>query len=950
MKNFWLLILLLLFGNTYSQKRIFYSIDEKDHLPSNEIYDMVQDAQGFIYIGSTAGLHVYDGYTFKKLYNKKQMSVSVSNLTIDTHGQVWCQNFSGQIFCVRNDSMHLIVELDNSLATYSNYIIKDDNIWVYNNPSLLKFDSKGKLLKKIKVANNAHQVSIFNAPNNKIRLIILDSSYVQELDESKNHLKKIFDNNNFRHRTLVYSFDSLNYILVEKNPQREYFVYQMGHSDYRLIKKIQPGALANLIYGIEVIGKELCILTSNGVFIYNIEMPNNKPIHWLQGESVSGMIVDKEKNIWFSTLSNGIKVFSNKEIYVIDKNSFPFSSTNFTAMDINQLGLFFGNREGEMFSMRNNKIEKINTRLEALNKHISTVVAKDKSVYFASGGVAAIEPNGKLIDYKILPYVRDIAVSDSAIHVVSNQSHIEINRNTQTFSIKKEMNGRKQAYNPITNETYLLTVEGVQYHKDGVYGELKYKGNRIFANSICYHDSIIWIASLSEGLLGFKNKRCQYAFSKVNLLKSNFIQGIYAEKKYIWVVGENELIKIDYKNNRIVQMDNSILDDKTLLNVIKVWNDTIYLATQSGIFFFDSRKQGKENQSLNLNVLAIMAGKKTYSGKHFFSIPYSENEIKVNVKTISHTYKNNIVYRYRVKGLSYDWIQVQGAENVITLSNLPPGHYTFEVQALSKNQYSKTDILSFSFRVNRPLWRSIIALMVYFILITLVIYLIIKSHFNKIQKRTLQKQLISEYELTALKAQMNPHFIFNGLNSIQDLIAKKDTEKSNEYLSKFGNLIRKILDYSKKTLISIQQEIDVLNLYLEIEKLRFGDEFTYQFHYDNSIDLDIHIPSMILQPIIENSVKHGLFHKKGKKQLDIYFTNNETYIECVIIDNGIGRKKANEINERNRVKHKSFAMNAIQNKIQILYGKKKNHIQIVDLYDNDMPMGTKVIVHFFVDS
>ena len=180
---------------------------------------------------------------------------------------------------------------------------------------------------------------------------------------------------------------------------------------------------------------------------------------------------------------------------------------------------------------------------------------------------------------------------------------------------------------------------------------------------------------------------------------------------------------------------------------------------------------------------------------------------------------------------------------------------------------------------------------------------------------------------------MNPHFIFNALNSIQYLVIQGDTDNSYTFISKFAKLLRKTLKYSDKDFIEFEQEVQMLELYLSLEKLRFKDDFDYRIE-TNEID-DILIPPMLIQPFVENSLVHGLLNKKGHKQLDLTFHLDE-FLTCEIVDNGIGREKAGEIKTKQNAKHESFAVQAIEKRLEILKEKFGEDIGFyyVDIEEN----------------
>lgn len=206
-----------------------------------------------------------------------------------------------------------------------------------------------------------------------------------------------------------------------------------------------------------------------------------------------------------------------------------------------------------------------------------------------------------------------------------------------------------------------------------------------------------------------------------------------------------------------------------------------------------------------------------------------------------------------------------------------------------------------------------------------------------------------EYEvlasnLKALQSQMNPHFIFNALNSIQTLVLKGETTSSYTYINRFASLIRKTLDFSEQKLVSLSEELKLLEDYLALEKLRFRDDFDYRLEADGLPELEI--PPMLLQPLIENSLRHGLLHKEGKRELLIAFTLEAKSLHCLIRDNGIGRAASREINQRQRGEHKSFATGALQKRFNYLskdYGDQIG-FEYIDLIENGEARGTEVRV------
>ena len=223
-----------------------------------------------------------------------------------------------------------------------------------------------------------------------------------------------------------------------------------------------------------------------------------------------------------------------------------------------------------------------------------------------------------------------------------------------------------------------------------------------------------------------------------------------------------------------------------------------------------------------------------------------------------------------------------------------------------------------------------------------------RMELEETKKRLALEKLYKNSELKALKSQMNPHFIFNVLNSIQEYILSNQKNLAGDYLGKFADLIRSYLHYSEIGEITIKEEVANLNLYLELEKLRFEDSLTYSITVKDAhlID-DYKIPTMIIQPYIENALNHGLLHKEENRLLKISIKAiSSKIIECIVEDNGIGREKSKKIKTNRKNKHKSFALKATGERLKLLNTDKKEKIGVVikDIIKNNKIEGTIVII------
>ena len=230
-----------------------------------------------------------------------------------------------------------------------------------------------------------------------------------------------------------------------------------------------------------------------------------------------------------------------------------------------------------------------------------------------------------------------------------------------------------------------------------------------------------------------------------------------------------------------------------------------------------------------------------------------------------------------------------------------------------------------------------------YILLIVLLLVIVGSMllYRSSQQKKIANQLLA---LKSLRSQMNPHFIFNALNSVNSFIAKNDERAANKYLSDFSKLMRQVMENSKYDLVTLQSEMDILGIYIQLEHFRFSDKFDYEFLVDESIDIeDIEIPPMLVQPYIENAIWHGLRYRETKGFLTIELKANDSFVEFIITDDGIGRKKSQALKTKNQKETKSTGMKNIETRLNILNEVNKMALK-VDVSDKDVASETGTIV------
>ena len=372
--------------------------------------------------------------------------------------------------------------------------------------------------------------------------------------------------------------------------------------------------------------------------------------------------------------------------------------------------------------------------------------------------------------------------------------------------------------------------------------------------------------------------------------------------------------------------------------------------SSSGLIVFDPDAlwSSTSNPTTKVIVQEVRINGNTYSGNTRsggaadYWLPRGPRIVDVRFQALTYPTDRQVNYSYRIGHEDERWIEI-GKNNFVTLPELPFGKTTVEIKA--GNAISTAPVNRLNFVVPTPIYAYWWSLPVFALFIALLLFLVYRWRVNQIRKRAEEKM---ELELSALRSQMNPHFMFNSLNSVKAYIVQAKPEVAADYLSQFAHLIRRILQNSREKLITLQEEIDTLELYINLEQFRVNHAFDYIQEITQNVDARaVLIPPMLLQPFIENAIWHGLMHKKENGKLRLSFVREEDQIVCTIHDNGIGRHRSQEMQNISAKKHKSLGMGITQNRVDLMnrlnaYGIT---IEVIDLKDlTGDALGTKVVI------
>jgi ligand-binding sensor domain-containing protein len=338
---------------------------------------------------------------------------------------------------------------------------------------------------------------------------------------------------------------------------------------------------------------------------------------------------------------------------------------------------------------------------------------------------------------------------------------------------------------------------------------------------------------------------------------------------------------------------------------------------------------------------------------------YNQDVFSFNFAAIDYANPEDNRHFFMLENYDDSW-RPAGSVLLANYFNIPPGKYVFRVKASnSRGVWAEKKI---NIIILPPWWRTWWAYCIYGLLLFAMVFAAYRFQKRRIvlaeRRRTHQlrkeKQLAelqrqkTELEMQTLRAQMNPHFIFNSLNSINRFILQNERAQASEYLTKFSKLIRMILQNSQASLITLDSELESLDLYLNLEALRFNYHFDYKISVPKDLDVSaLHVPPLILQPFVENAIWHGLMHKEEKGQLDIEISEEDKHLYFKITDNGIGRKKASELASKSATKHKSMGLRITAHRITMLQNAEtlESPVTINDLVNADgSAAGTEVVI------
>jgi len=928
----------------------------RDGLAGSNVYAAIQDKEGFIWFATETGVSRFDGVHFKNFTIEDGLPDNeILNLFCDSKGRLWmmpfrktiCYYYKGKLYTQKNDSILKQLQVTGNifgmaedrngrlalLEAYAVHLLKDTSI------KKIQFSSPFQAWASSFTSIAVNDSGIINILSSKGVFTVYD-------EKLKEPVKTTLTTPSIGHAMIGPSFfideqeNNITITFIRDGQTR-----RIGQSP----KHLNFSVLKNGLFSDN---------THDGAFIYSANEISFKE-HHLPGRSIANVFRDNENNLWFCTQREG--VYKLNSPYVSNKT---FKSNEGKVLSVHSLlkykeNLWVGAEEGYLFtySVNSNNIEvkkstgsfhQIKVLLES-NKKDLLIGGQSRLTSISSG---TLIPEGSLKDIRPA-FGNNILLSTSTGTWLINTDNL----NKITTRITEAVwQGRTTTAHYSKDTFYIGTLDGLyKTHNE----------NKIFAGdedallksriaSIREtNDGTLWIATYDQGIVAYKNKKVLMNISKAQGLTSNICRNLFLHKNDLWVGTDNGLNKITIDSNKYRITKYTVADGllSNFINAIFVDDSLVYVGTPDGVSYFEDKKISQHAPCILRLTDIVVSGRSIDADSTNFILKRRDNNIRFEFSGISYRSGGEITYRYSLDGLDTGWHTTK--ENFLNYPTLLPGNYTMKLQAINKFGI-ESEVISIPFLIKKFWWEKLWIRVLGGILLLGMAGIFMNHRIRHVRQREKEKtslrEQISMLEQMALKAQMNPHFIFNSLNSIQHYVVDKDVIGANKYIAGFSKLIRLTLDNSAKQVVTISEEIDYLSQYLELESMRTSGKFTYSVKVDPEVLKNGYtISPMLLQPFIENSIRHGIpYRNDSDGHISISIEEYDKGLRFILEDNGVGRTMSKTYKSNNAIEYQSKGIALTEQRIHLINKDKKEKISlaITDIIKDDIVEGTRVIMNY----
>ncbi len=713
---------------------------------------------------------------------------------------------------------------------------------------------------------------------------------------------------------------------------------------------------------LEFLNDSTLIITNHSGYLVSYDL-NKKSFREFQvdglGMKYTGVFKDKDGNFWLSN-NDGLTKLSVK----------PFEEI--LIPQLNSRSIFW--------AIPDNKGNNISYFIGGKNAYKNTISEITKGIITAFDGPKWKITYDKFTNQYLYPKSDKILIKYNASTKKTEEIELEKRTEYYDFLCKEneyivsysdqiviyDKNGNKKVSYPIpskeikkfpypghdlsTGKDSMIYLYGAQYifiidRKSGNSEFIEING---ISNITGLHEvnGVLWLANTYDGISKFTYEKTDGKYISKSVLEKDkhftAEQSTIDENGIIWMSVYSGIKGFDTKSEKIIYSLDGKYNFSKMDEPIYITTDFLFTSTENSFIKID--KNQKKYELLDIQLTSIDVANKSKMIDSSLRLSSKESTINFTWNTIYFGPYNQLSFYTKLEGWDNNWVY-QGNDQSVFYPHLPYGDYEFKVR-VEGPKISEIKTLS-TFIIKTPWWKTKLFFAFLLGVLILSLYCLYKWRVRSALSKSKTEKKIAELELKALRAQLNPHFIFNSLNSIKRLIQKNENPQAIEYLLLFSSMIRNVLDLSDKQEVPLSEEIEFSEQYLKMEKLRFMDRFDYSIEIEDRIELDlISLPPMILQPHLENSLWHGimpLIDKKGYLKLSVYRKENDIIIS--IKDNGIGRIASAKINDENKeYKHnaKGSSMSIDRIKLNALIRQHDIEVTILDKVENEIPQGTEI--------
>lgn len=934
-----------------AQEYSYRRYDIKDGLAGSTVYFMLQDKEGFIWFATETGVSRFDGTSFKNFTTKDGLpDNTIIRIFEDSRGRIWlspfknalCYYYKGKIYNQQNDSLLKKIHLSGDVVLredkYRNILLIDGTNFYYINPT----DNVNRIGQTWFAPVSTTSISVSDTGH----FYILNTFKLYTTDTRSLTFQFAIPDFNAGGERIILSDRSICWVEADS-------ILHIKSGVYKLDYTFTAPPVNSLTQTNDSV---ICLNTTHGAFLYNI-LRRTIDKQFLIKKNISRFLTDREGGYWFSTFNSGVYRLNSTMFKNITCEVTHDQKMGVYDLQIDNGIIWAASDMGCLQKVTNGKVQLVSLGNQSSARAVSTVAIKNGLFAVGTGTNVFLKDHSGAFK----PGIAHNAVKQI---VFKNDHELLVAGSNALYAIPVEQltkssflwNGRTTClfyqndsiWFGSFNGLYLLKPDRSVFNFGDSASLLQ---GRIMAIKKAA-DGTIWVATAEDGVIGLKNNRIKWHFTEKDGLGSNMCRCLSVDSDCIWAGTDKGLSKIAQYDNAVSITKYSSADGliSDIINTILINENRVYVGTPEGISYFDKTER-LSSSICDLKLLGIRVGGKDVDEKSSFNLKYGNN-IRFDYVGLSFKSAGNILYKYRLRGLDTVWKAT--TQTSLEFISLPPGKYTLELIAINKFDVKSAPYIV-QIIVRPPVWQTswFIAACIVFSMLTTWVILAQRNRLirNKEQARRQIEQQLLELEQKALRAQMNPHFIFNSLNSIQGFILDKDIAGANKYLSQFARLIRQTLDNSFQSQISLADEIKYLTTYLQLEQMRNRDRFDYTIDVDKTLVSDeVFIPGMVLQPFIENAIRHGMQNKNDKNgKIVINFSRDNNTIGCSISDNGVGRKEALALKAIQGTLYQSRGMQLTTERIELINKNQADKItvKIIDHEDNEgKPAGTEVRIRF----